>query len=134
MRFLRQYIFSNALLKLMALGISLLLWATYNSEPYVEVGFPVTLEFTSVPGALEISGNVPSTAQVRVRGRSAFLRRLTSPDLTLRIDLSGNQEGDAVIRLSPNMVEAPFGANVVSVSPPEFHLMLVPKSGSSPIE
>ena len=39
MGFLRKYIFANAGLKLLALAISFLLWATYTAEPYAEVGF-----------------------------------------------------------------------------------------------
>ena len=60
MRFLRKYIFANAGLKLLALAISFLLWATYTSEPYAEVGFQVPLEFTTMPPQLEISGDVPT--------------------------------------------------------------------------
>ena len=76
MRFLRKYIFANAALKILSLGISFLLWATYTAEPFAEVGFQVPLEFTSMPAQLEISGDVPNTVRVRVRGRSALLRRV----------------------------------------------------------
>ena len=34
MRFLRKYIFANATLKLLSLGVSFLLWTTYTSEPF----------------------------------------------------------------------------------------------------
>jgi hypothetical protein len=87
MRFLRQYLLANAGLKLLALGLSVLLWATYTAEPFAEVGFQVPLEFTSIPSQLEIAGEVPTTLHVRVRGRSALLRRMTPSDLTARIDL-----------------------------------------------
>src|SRR5258706_6098538 len=85
MRFLRKYIFANAGSKVLALGISFLLWATYTSEPFAEVGFQVPLEFTSMPAHLEISGDVPTTVRVRVRGRSVLLRRLVTADLSVRV-------------------------------------------------
>jgi YbbR-like protein len=129
MRFLRQYIFANAGLKVLALGVSVLLWAAYTSEPFAEVGFQVALEFTSIPSQLEISGEVPTTVHVRVRGRSALLRRMTPSDLTVRIDLQNTTQGDSLVRITPSMIGAPFGANVVRVSPSEFHLNLVPSSG-----
>ena len=73
MGFLRKYVFANAGLKLLALAISFLLWATYTAEPYAEVGFQVPLEFTTMPTQLEMSGDVPTVVHVRVRGRSALL-------------------------------------------------------------
>src|ERR1700730_6071669 len=110
MRFLRKYIFANAALKLLALGISFLLWATYTSEPFAEVGFQVALEFTSMPTRLEISGDVPTSVHVRVRGRSALLRRMVPADLNLRLDLKDGKQGTMTINFAPEMVGAPYGA------------------------
>jgi hypothetical protein len=128
-RFLRNYIFSNAALKILALGVSFLLWATYTSEPFAEVGFQVPLEFTSMPSQLEMSGDVPTSVHVRVRGRSAFLRRMIAADLNLRMDMKESKEGTATLPLAPDMVGAPYGATVVEVSPTEIHVTLVPRHG-----
>jgi len=127
MRFLRQYIFANAALKLLALGISFLLWATYTSEPYAEVGYQVPIEFTSMPTHLEISGDLPTSVHVRVRGRSALLRRMVVADLNLRVDLKGGREGPSQIRITPDMVGVPYGVTVVQVSPSQFQVTLVPR-------
>jgi hypothetical protein len=131
-RFLREYVFANAALKLLALGISLLLWTTYTSEPFAEVGFQVALEFTNMPTQLEISGDVPSSVHVRVRGRSVLLRRMTAADLDLRMDFKDMKPGTALLRITPEMVRAPYGATVVQVSPSEFHVTLVERHGSPP--
>jgi YbbR domain-containing protein len=130
--FLRKYIFANAGLKLVALAISFLLWATYTSEPFAEVGFQVPLEFTTMPSQLEISGDEPISVRVRVRGRSALLRRMVSSDLNLRMDLKGAKEGTTTLRITPEMVGVPFGATVVQVSPSEIHVTLVPRHGPPP--
>ena len=129
MRFLRKYIFANAGLKLLALAISFLLWATYTSEPFAEVGFQVPLEFTSMPSQLEISGDVPTVVHVRVRGRSVLLRRMIAADLNLRIDFKDIKQGSTSLRITPDMVGAPFGASVVQVSPDDIHVTLVPRHG-----
>src|SRR5882762_715531 len=128
MRFLRKYILANAGSKVLALGISFLLWATYTSEPFAEVGFQVPLEFTSMPAQLEISGDVPTT----VRGRSALLRRLVTADLSVRVDMKDWREGASQVRVSPDMVGAPFGATVVQVSPSAFPVTLVPRHAPTP--
>src|ERR1700676_1750187 len=132
MRFLRKYIFANAGLKLLALAISFLLWATYTSEPFAEVGFQVPLEFTSMPTRLEISGDVPTSVQVRVRGRSALLRRMVPADLNLRLDLRDGKEGTSQMRITPDMVGAPYGATVVQGSPSAFQVTLVPRHALAP--
>jgi hypothetical protein len=127
LRFLRKYIFANAGLKLLALGVSFLLWATYTSEPFAEVGFQVPLEFISMPSQLEISGDVPTSVHVRVRGRSPFLRRMVAADLNLRMDMRDAKPGMSSLAISTGMVGAPFGAAVVQVSPSEIHVTLVPR-------
>ena len=125
MGFLRKYIFANAGLKLLALAISFLLWATYTAEPYAEVGFLVPLEFTTMPPQLEISGDIPTVAHIRVRGRSAMLRRMVSADLNLRLDMKDGKEGTTTLQITPEMVGAPFGVTVVEVAPSEIHVTLV---------
>jgi hypothetical protein len=130
-RFLRKYILANAGLKLLALAISFLLWATYTSEPFAEVGFQVPLEFTSMPPQLEISGDVPTVVHVRLRGRSALLRRMVAADLNLRMDLKDGKVGTTSLLITPDMVGAPFGATVVQVAPAEIHVTLVPRHGPS---
>jgi hypothetical protein len=132
MRLLRKYVFANATLKLLALGISFLLWATYTSEPFAEVGFQVALEFTSMPPQFEISSDVPTSVHVRVRGRSVLLRRLIPADLSLRVDLKDGKEGTSKMRITPDMVGVPYGATVVQVSPSEFNVTLVPHHGLAP--
>ena len=132
MDFLRKYILANAGLKLLALAISFLLWATYTAEPYAEVGFQVPLEFTTMPTQLEMSGDVPTVAHVRVRGRSALLRRMVPADLNLRLDMKDGKPGTSTLQITPEMVGAPYGASVVQVAPTEIHVTLVPRHGSAP--
>jgi hypothetical protein len=129
LRFLRKYVFANAGLKILALAVSFLLWSTYTSEPFAEVGFQVPLEFTSMPAQLEISGDIPTVAHIRVRGRSALLRRMVPADLNVRLDFKEVKEGTSTFLISPDMVGAPFGATVVEVSPTEIRVTLVPRRG-----
>jgi YbbR domain-containing protein len=131
-RFFRKYILANAGLKLLALGVSFLLWTTYTSEPFAEVGFQVPLEFTSMPSQLEISGDVPTSVHVRVRGRSALLRRMVPADLNLRMDMNDAKQGTTSLAISTEKVGAPFGATVVEVSPSEIRVTLVPRHTPAP--
>jgi hypothetical protein len=127
LNFLRKYVFANAGLKILALAISFALWSTYTAEPYAEVGFQVPLEFTTMPPQLEMSGDVPTVMHVRVRGRSALLRRMVASDLNLRLDMKDKQQGTIALEITPQMVGAPYGATVVQVAPSEIHVTLVPR-------
>jgi len=123
---------ANAGLKLLALGVSFLLWTTYTSEPFAEVGFQVPLEFTSMPPQLEISGDVPTSVHVRVRGRSALLRRMVPSDLNLRMDMNAAKQGTTSLPITTEKVGVPFGATVVEVSPSEIRVTLVPRHTPAP--
>jgi len=132
MRWLRTHIFPNWWLKLAALAISCVLWATYTDEPISEVGFALPLEFVNIPPALEISSDVPTTIRVRVRGRSALVRRLTTSDLSVRVDLKNVQIGNLDVHLDPQMVEAPYGTTVARISPSDFRVTLSPRGPPTP--
>lgn len=129
-RFLREWVFNNWSLKLLALGISFLLWFTYTAEPAAEVGYMVPLEFRDIPPELEISGDLPAQVQVRLRGRSALLRRLVPGDVELRLDLKSAHVGDNSYRLDPEQVVAPYGAAVVRINPLQIRVLLVPRRSS----
>ena len=132
MLFLRKYILANASLKILALAISSLLWVTYTSEPPAEVGFQLALEFTNMSPKMEISGEVPTTVHARVRGRSALLRRMTASDLSLQIDMADEKQGDTLVKITPDMIAAPYGTTIVGISPDEFHVTLVPRQHPLP--
>jgi YbbR domain-containing protein len=127
LEFFRKYILANAGLKLLALAISLTLWVTYTSEPYAEVAFQVPMEFTTMPTQLEITGDIPTAVRVRVRGRSALLRRMIAADLSLRLDMKDGKPGTTDLQITPEMVSAPYGATVVQVTPADIHVTLVPR-------
>jgi hypothetical protein len=126
MRLLRRVFLHNLRLKLIALGISFFLWATYTAEPFEQIGYNVPVAYVNVPDGLAVSGAPPNAVRVVLRGRSGLLRRLGPNDLTVDVDLAAAPSGDVPIRLFPNMVGVPFGTEVVRLAPSEFHVSLVP--------
>jgi hypothetical protein len=126
MRLLRRIFLHNLRLKLIALGISIFLWATYTAEPFAQIGYNVPVAFVNVPDGLAVGGAPPNAVRVVIRGRTGLLRRLTPSDLTLDVNLATAAPGDVPIRLSPSMVVVPYGTEVVRLAPFEFHVSLVP--------
>jgi hypothetical protein len=126
MRMIRRIFLHNLRLKLIAVGISFFLWATYTAEPFAEVFYNVPIAYVNVPDGLSVAGAPPIAIRVGLRGRSGLLRRLTPADLTLDVDLATAPSGDVPIRLAPSMVGVPYGTEVIRLAPSEFHLSLAP--------
>ena len=60
MRLLRRVFLHNWGLKLIALGISFFLWATYTAEPFAQVAYNVPVAYVNVPDGLAVGGAPPN--------------------------------------------------------------------------
>jgi YbbR domain-containing protein len=117
MRSLRYFVTHNWYLKLISLGLAVMLWAVVATETSSEVGMEVPLEYRNIPAQLEITGDTTNTVQVRLRGSSNVIRDISAKDVSTIIDLSKMRQGDRIVPLSPQNVQAPFGAEVIRVNP-----------------
>src|SRR6478672_404145 len=91
-------------LKLLSLGLALLLWMAVAGEEIVERGLRVPLELQQFPSGLELQAEPPAAADVRVRGASAALSRLSPGDVVAVLDLHGAQTGRRLFHLTPEQV------------------------------
>jgi len=109
--------FRNLGLKAVAVGIAALLWVAVGGEKIVERSLRAPLEFQNLPDALELVGEAPSTIDVRVRGTSTSLGRLTAGDLKAVLDVATAKPGRNQFHISPENVSAPFGVEVSHAGP-----------------
>ena len=116
--------FRHVGLKLMSVGLAVLLWMTVSGEETVERGLRVPLELQQFPAGLEIQGEAPSTVDVRVRGTSGMLSRVAAGDIVAVLDLHGARPGSRLFPVTPEQVRAPFGVEVVQVTPSTVALSL----------
>ncbi len=133
MRRIWRWLTRNWLLKLIALALSFLIWASYTSEPYEEIGLSVPIEFQNIPGGLEISGDVPIQTIVRVRGRSTLLRRLSPADVDVSVDLRDARPGETLIHFTSSEVSVPYGVMVARITPAEVRVKLTQRSSPPPL-
>jgi YbbR domain-containing protein len=94
-----------------------------SGEEVVERGLRVPLELKQFPADLELLGEPPSVVDVRVRGGSAALARLTPTDVVAALDLRTARAGRLLFQLTPEEVRAPFGVEVVQILPPTVALV-----------
>jgi YbbR domain-containing protein len=104
-------------LKLLSLALGLSLWMVVSGEETVERGFRVPLEIQQFPPGLELQGEPPSTVDVRLRGASSTLARVSPGDIVAVLDLRGARVGGRLFHLTSDQVHAPFGVEVVQISP-----------------
>ena len=109
--------FRNFGLKAMAVGIATLLWIAVGGEKIVERSLQAPLEIENMPEAIELIGDTPGTVNVRVRGASTTLGRLSTGDVKAVLDVATATPGRNLFHISPDLVSAPFGVEVSYVGP-----------------
>ena len=117
MRPARYWITNNWHLKLVSLILATMLWLAIANEASSEIGLEVPLEYRNIPRQLEITGDMTNTVQVRLRGSSNVIRDINPKNVSTTIDLSKMGHGEKIVPLSPQNVQAPFGAEVIRVNP-----------------
>jgi YbbR domain-containing protein len=115
-------------LKALSLVLALLLWMIVSGEETVERGLRVPLELQQVPAGLELTGEVPATVDVRVRGASGTLSRVSTGDVVAVLDLRNAQSGRRLFPMTPKDVRVPFGVEIVQVQPSALAMAFEPSA------
>ena len=114
---IKRWIVHNWPLKIVSLLLATLLWAAVSNQQSSEIGLEVPLEYRNIPQQLEITGDTTNTVQVRLRGPSNVIKGVTSADVATTLDLAKMGTGEKIVALSPQNVQAPYGAEVIRVNP-----------------
>jgi len=110
-------VFRNFGLKLLAVALGATVWYLVAGEQIVERALRIPLEFVNLPAQLELVGDAPAVVDVRVRGSSGALSRVTTGELVAVLDLRTARSGQRLFHLSGDNVLAPFGIEVVQITP-----------------
>src|SRR5215470_6512151 len=113
----RHWLTHNWPLKIVSFVLALMLWMAVANQASSEIGLEVPLEYRNIPRRLEITGDMTNTVQVRLRGSSSLIKDITAKDVSTTIDLGKMTSGEKIVPLSPQNVQAPFGAEVIRVNP-----------------
>lgn len=104
-------------LKLLSLALAVLLWMAVAGQEIVERGLRAPLELQQLPAGVELSGDVPTAVDVRVRGDSGALSRVGPGDVVAVLDLRGARPGRRLFPMTPDQVRTPIDVDVVQVTP-----------------
>jgi YbbR domain-containing protein len=110
-------LFHNLALKIVSVVLAALLWLIVSGEQTVERVLRIPLEYTNIPAQLELVGEPPTVVDVRVRGSSGALGRLSPGELAAVLDVRSPRPGQRLYHLTGSDVRAPFGVDVMQVAP-----------------
>ncbi|AMY07440.1 YbbR-like protein [Luteitalea pratensis] len=113
---------SNLPLKVISLLVAGVLWLAVSGQSTVERNIRVPLEYQNVPPGMEMVGDPPGQADVRLRGSSGNLARVVQGDVVAALDLTNARPGTRIFNLRASEVRVPFGVEVVQVTPPTVSL------------
>ena len=121
---MRERLTENLGLKVLSLVLGITLWYAVARDQGAEFAFSIPLELRNVPEGLEVVEESVQQVDVRLRGPSEILRRLTPRDFRVGVDLSEAEPGERVAYLTPDDVAVPFGARVLRVTPASVQIAL----------
>jgi YbbR domain-containing protein len=116
----------NGRLTLMSLAVAFVLFAVSRQPERDILLVDVPLEFTNIPGGLEISSEVPAAVNVRLRGPRDMVQGITANELEVKADLGYKTAGERVIQLKASDVIKPDKVEVRRIEPQTIELKLEP--------
>jgi YbbR domain-containing protein len=126
---MKDLLLHNWHLKVISLLLATILWAEVARIPTSEIALSVPVEIRNIPPQTEVYGDTTDPVEVRLRGPSSLVRTVTPQNLSLAIDLNGIAMGmGRILPLSPELVRAPVGVEVVQVIPARLRMNIEPKA------
>lgn len=107
----------DAGIKLMSVALAVLMWIVIAGEKTSEMGLSVPVELQNFPKSLELTGEPVNLVEVRVRASPGVIQQLGPGDVSAQIDLAGASEGERIVHLTARAIRAPFGVQVVKITP-----------------
>ena len=104
-------------LKLLSLVLAVGLWVFVGTARRTEIALAVPIEYVGLEGPLTLEGRRQETVDVQVEATRWAAERVSPATVRVRVDVSRLSEGDNLVHLLPENVEAPRGARVTRLAP-----------------
>lgn len=104
-------------LKLLALALALALWFVVGSAERTEIALALPVEYFGLEDPLTLDGPRREVVDVQLQATRWVAARVSPATVRVRVDVSGLREGDNLIHLMPESVQAPPGVRVTRVAP-----------------
>src|SRR5688572_928834 len=115
-------------LKVLSIALAFAIWLTVGDQRAVERTMRVPLEYHNLPARLELMASPPEMVEVRLRGPSGSIGRLTPGEVVAVLDLTAARSGTRLFHLLADEVRVPYGVTVSQVNPAAVSLTFEPSS------
>lgn len=115
--FLKELLFKNKTLKIMALAFAIAMWILVEGEKRTEVGFLIPLEFRNIPKDMVIVGESVKEVEIRVLASKKAMAKFSPSQLSVPIDLSIAKSGVNNIIVSLKDIKTQKGIEIIKVNP-----------------
>jgi YbbR domain-containing protein len=104
-------------LKLLSLVLAIGLWLFVGNAERMEIALAVPVEYIGLEGPLALEGRRPEAVDVHLRATRWAADRISPATVRVRIDVGQLREGNNLVHLLPENVDAPSGARATRLTP-----------------
>ena len=104
-------------LKILSLLLAVGLWFFVASAERIEIALAVPIEYVGLEGPLTLNGPRRESVDVQLQATRWAAEHVSPGTVRVRVDVSGLREGDNLVHLLPDNVQAPIGVRVTRVTP-----------------
>src|SRR5262245_14567757 len=104
-------------LKLLAILLAAGLWLFVGTAQRREIALLVPVEYVGLEGPFALDRPRQEMVEVQVQASRWAAERVSPTSVRVRVDVAGLREGDNLVHLQPESVEAPSGVRVTRVAP-----------------
>ena len=115
---------ANWELKILSVVLAFALWLVVAGSGKSQLATAAVVEYTGLGGDLVLVGRPRDSVQVDLEATRWAVSRLTPGAVRARVNLAGMREGENVVALSSDLVEAPPGVTVRRVTPNRLQVTL----------
>ena len=113
-------------LKLIALFVACTVWFFVATSEQSQRALAAPVEYVGLGPELVVVGGQPETVDVEVRAVRSVVARLSAETIRVRVDLTGVDQGESFVQLTPADVQVPPGATVTRITPARLLLSVSP--------
>ncbi|NOZ25018.1 MAG: hypothetical protein GXO94_02870 [Nitrospirae bacterium] len=121
---MRQLLFKNLGLKILALCLAIILWFLISGRGVSEITLEVPIEYINIPPGYEIVKKDRDTVRVSLFGSEVVLRSIKPEDLRVYVDLKDAQPEKGSYRIKKRNIKVPPALTISNVTPSRVNIVL----------
>ena len=123
---MRELITAHWEIKLIAVLVACTLWFFVATSEQSQLALTTPVEYVGLGPELVLVGGQRETVDVEVRAVRSVVARLGPETVRVHVDLTGLDQGESVVQITPSDVQAPPGATVTRITPARLTLSVAP--------